>query len=134
MKEQPNTACHAAAQHDADCDFVIQLLQEFPCAAYEAYKNAPANIQSDHGVTQKYLESRMAIFKHDDGLRDYGNERLVAGLNYSPEGEARLAELLDRFEYYTDCGLSAVETFRMMRIERSEAYKNNIDPVELAVL
>lgn len=134
MKEQPNTACHAAAQHDADCDFVIQLLQEFPCAAYEAYKNAPANIQSDHGVTQKYLESRMAIFKHDDGLRDYENERLAAGLNYSPEGEARLAELLDRFEYYTDCGLSAVEAFRMMRIERSEAYKNNIDPVELAVL
>ena len=52
-EHQIETTSNDTDTHDADCAFVCALLNQYPCAAYEAYKNAPATIQADIDVAQK---------------------------------------------------------------------------------
>lgn len=118
--------------HDDDCAFVCALLKEYPCAALEAYKNAPASIQADIDVAQAYLESRQA-HRPSIHLVDHEKTRIAAGNTFSPESEARLAQLLIRFEYYTDLALTPEAALAMMRTERSEAFRKEIRPAELPV-
>ena len=119
--------------HDVDCAFVCALLNQYPCAAYEAYKNAPASIQADIFVAQAYLESRQA-HRPNVHLPDHEKARIAAGNSFSAEGEACLAQLLGRFEYYTDLNLTAEQAFAMMRTERSEGFKKEMTSVELPVI
>ncbi len=122
-----------AEAHGLDCAFVCELLRQYPCAAYEAYKNAPASIQSNIDVAQVYLESRQA-HRRNISVPDQEKSRIATGNTFSPEGEARLAELLDRFKYFTEIfNLSALNAFDIMRIERTDGFKKEILAVELPV-
>ena len=114
-----------------DCAFVCELLRHYPCAAYEAYKNAPARVQANIDVAQTYLESRQA---HSPKiyLPDHEKARIAAGNTFAPEGEALLAELLNRFHFYTfNFDRTAEAAFAMMKTERSEGVKKEITPGEL---
>ena len=119
--------------HDVDCAFVCALLNQYPCAAYEAYKNALASIQADIDVAQAYLESRQA-HRPSIPLPEHEKARIAAGNSFSAEGEACLARLLVRFEYYTDLALTPEAALAMMRTERSEGFKKEMTSVELPVI
>ena len=131
-KHQIEPASNGTNTHDCDCAFVCALLEQYPCAAYEAYKNAPARIQADIDVAQAYLEGRQA-HRQNIHLRDQEKERIATGNSFSAEGEACLAQLLGRFEYYTDLALTPEAAFAMMRTERSEAFKQEMTAGELPV-
>ena len=133
MSEHPiETTSNESNTHDVDCAFVCALLNQYPCAAYEAYKNAPAGIQTDIDVALAYLESRQT-HRPSIHLPDHEKARIAAGNTFSPEGEAYLAQLLSRFEYYTDLGLPPEAALAMMKTERSEAFKKEMQAGELPV-
>jgi len=119
-------------KHASDCAFVCAILKQYPCAAYEGFKNAPAIIQADIEVVQMYLESRQA-HRPNIGLLDQEKARMAAGNSFSQEGEACLAQLLGRYEYYTDLNLTATAALAMMKMERSGIFKQEMVPVELPV-
>ena len=133
MSEHPiETTSNESNTHDVDCAFVCALLNQYPCAAYEAYKNAPDSIQADIDVAQTYLESRQA-HRPKVALPDHEKARIAAGNRFSPEGEACLAQLLGRFEYYTNLNSTPETAFAMMRTERSDAFKQEMTAGELPV-
>ena len=133
MSEHPiETTSNESNTHDVDCAFVCALLNQYPCAAYEAYKNAPASIQADIDVAQTYLESRQA-HSPKVALPDHEKARIAAGNRFSPEGEACLAQLLDRFAFYTDLNLTPEAALSMMKVERSDAFKKEMAEAELPV-
>lgn len=119
-------------KHADDCVFVCAILKQYPCAAYEGFKNAPASIQANIEVAQTYLESRQA-HRPNIYLPDYEQERIAAGRGFSPEGEECLARLLDLYAYYSDFNLTANAALAMMKTERSSMFKQEIVPVELPV-
>ena len=125
-------ASNGTNTHDCDCAYVCALLKQYPCAAYEAYKNAPASIQADIDVAQTYLESRQA-HRPKVALPDHEKARIAAGNSFSPEGEACLAQLLVRFEYYTDLNLTPEAALSMMKVERSDAFKKDMPQAEQPV-
>ena len=131
-ENQIETTSNDANTHADDCNFVCALLKQYPCAAFEAYKNAPANIQADIDVAQTYLESRQAHHPNIV-LPEHEKARIAAGDTFSPEGEAGLAQLLVRFEYYTDLNSNPEATFAMMKMERSDAFKKDMPEAELPV-
>ena len=133
MSEHPiETTSNESNTHDVDCAFVCALLNQYPCAAYEAYKNAPASIQADIDVAQTYLESRQAD-RPSIHLPDQEKSRIAAGNTFSQEGEACLAQLLGRFEYYTNLNSIPEAAFAMMKTERSEDFKKEMQVGELPV-
>ena len=133
MAEHPiDASSNDSNTHDDDCAFVCALLKKYPCAAFEAYKNAPATIQADIDVAQTYLESRQAHHPNIV-LPEHEKVRIAAGDTFSPEGEACLAQLLVRFEYYTDLALTPEAALAMMRTERSDAFKQEMTAGELPV-
>ena len=79
-----------------------------------------------------YLESRQA-HRPNIGLLDQEKARMAAGNSFSQEGEACLAQLLGRYEYYTDLNLTATAALAMMKMERSGIFKQEMVPVELPV-
>ena len=119
-------------KHANDCAFVCAILKQYPCAAYEGFKNAPASIQADIDVAQTYLESRQAHHPNIV-LPDHEKARIAAGDTFSPEGEACLAQLLDRFAFYTDLNLTPEAALSMMKVERSDAFKKDMPEPELPV-
>ena len=131
-EHQIETTSNDANTHADDCNFVCALLKKYPCAAFEAYKNAPATIQADIDVAQTYLESRQA-HRPKVALPDHEKARIAAGNRFSPEGEACLAQLLGRFEYYTNLNSTPETAFAMMRTERSDAFKQEMTAGELPV-
>ena len=124
------TTSNDANTYNDDCNFVCALLKQYPCAAFEAYKNAPAGIQADIDVAQAYLESRQA-HRPNGYLPDHEKARIAAGNSFSPEGEACLARLLDRFAFYTDLTLTPEAALSMMKVERSDAFKKDMPEDEL---
>lgn len=132
VEHRIDTRSNDANAHDDDCAFVLALLKKYPCAAYEAYKNAPASIQADVDVAQAYLECRQS-HRPSINLPDQEKARIAAGNTFSLEGEACLAHLLVRFEYYTDLALTPEAALAMMRTERSDAFRKEIQAVELPV-
>ena len=126
------TASNDSNTHFGDCAFVRALLKKYPCAAIEAYKNAPASIQAEIDVAQAYLESRQA-HRPNIHLPDHEKSRIAAGNTFSPEGEACLAQLLGRFEFYTDLALTPDAAFAMMKTERSGEFKKEMQAGELPV-
>ena len=133
MVEHPiEASSNDSNTHDDDCAFVCALLKKYPCAAFEAYRNAPASIQAEIDVAQAYLESRQA-HRPNIHLPDHEKSRIAAGNTFSPEGEACLAQLLGRFEFYTDLALTPEAAFAMMKTERSEAFKKEMQAGELPV-
>ena len=131
-EHQIETTSNDANTHADDCNFVCALLKKYPCAAFEAYKNAPATIQADIDVAQMYLESRQAHHQKIY-LPEHEKVRIAAGDTFSPEGEACLAQLLVRFEYYTDLNLTPEAALSMMKVERSDAFKKDIPEAEQPV-
>ena len=131
-EHQIETTSNDANRHADDCKFVCALLKQYPCAAFEAYKNAPASIQADIDVAQTYLESRQAHHPNIV-LPDHEKARIAAGDTFSPEGEACLAQLLDRFAFYTDLNLTPEAALSMMKVERSDAFKKDMPEPELPV-
>lgn len=131
-EQQIKTKSNNTNTHDGDCAFVCALLKKHPCAAFEAYKNAPASIQADIDVALTYLESRQA-HRPNIVLPEHENARIAAGDTFSPEGEACLAQLLVRFEYYTDLNSTPEAAFSMMKMERSDAFMQEIPEAELPV-
>ena len=131
-EHQIETTSNDENTHDDDCNFVCALLKQYPCAAYEAYKNAPASIQADIDVAQTYLESRQAHHPNIV-LPEHEKARIAAGDIFSLEGEACLAQLLGRFEYYTNLNSTPETAFAMMRTERSDAFKQEMTAGELPV-
>ncbi len=129
-EHQIETTSNDASTHADDCNFVCALLKQYPCAAFEAYKNTPPRIQADIDVAQAYLESRQA-HRPNVYLPDHEKARVAAGDNFSPEGEACLTQLLDRFAYYTDLNSTHEAAFAMMKTERSKAFKKEMTAVEL---
>lgn len=119
-----------ASTHTDDCNFICALLIQYPCAAFEAYKNAPAGIQADIDVALAYLESRQAHCPNVY-LPDHEKARIAAGNGFSPEGEACLANLLDRFAYYTDLNSTSEAAFAMMKMDRSDVFKKDMLECEL---
>lgn len=133
MAEHPiEASSNDSNTHDDDCAYVCALLKQYPCAAYEAYKNAPASIQADIDVTQAYLESRQA-HRPNIHLPDQEKSRIAAGNTFSPDGEACLSQLLVRFDYYTDLNLTAEAALAMLRTERSADFKKEMQAGELPV-
>ena len=133
MAEHPiEPASNGTDTHDVDCAFVCALLNQYPSAAYEAYKNAPASIQADIDVAQAYLESRQAHCPNVY-LPDHEKARIASGNGFSPEGEACLVNLLDRFAYYTDLSSTPEAAFAMMKMERSDMFKKEMPGSELPI-
>ena len=131
-EHQIETTSNDENTHADDCNFVCALLKQYPCAAYEAYKNAPASIQADIDVAQTYLESRQAHHPNIY-LPEHEKERIAAGNRFSTEGEACLAQLLVRFAFYTDLNLTPEAALSMMKVERSDAFKKDMPEAEQPV-
>lgn len=134
MEDRDLSIAYAGPKALANREFLLEIIKEFPRAAYPTYMNAAAYLQVDPDVAQSYLEANLNTL-NTPNLRKHEDSRRLAANCYPPDAEALINSLLTRYEYYTETfGMPDQEAFAMMRTERTSAMQNELTGRDLPLL